>query len=90
MHAQTNIADADILLLGADPLENPEVYRKHSPITYAGRVTTPTLILHGEKEIIIARRYWPPSVLPMQWLATWAGWTCKISFMAWITWSSRG
>ncbi len=46
MHAQTNIADADILLLAADPLENPEVYRKHSPMTYAGRVTTPTLILH--------------------------------------------
>src|SRR6266851_2904935 len=50
MHAQTNIADADILLLAADPLENPEVYRKHSPLTYAGRVTTPTLILHGEDD----------------------------------------
>jgi dipeptidyl aminopeptidase/acylaminoacyl peptidase len=50
MHAQSNITDADVLLLAADPLENPEVYRKHSPITYAGRVTTPTLILHGEDD----------------------------------------
>jgi dipeptidyl aminopeptidase/acylaminoacyl peptidase len=59
MHAQTNIADADILLLGADPLENPEVYRKHSPITYAGQVTTPTLILHGEKDpaVPVAQAY---------------------------------
>ncbi len=50
MHAQSNIADADVLLLAADPLEDSEVYRKHSPITYAGRVTTPTLILHGEDD----------------------------------------
>ncbi len=50
MHAQTNIADADVLLLAADPLEHPEVYRKHSPITYAGRVRTPVLILHGEDD----------------------------------------
>ncbi len=59
MHAQTNIADADILLLAADPLENPEVYRKHSPLTYAGRVTTPTLILHGEDDpaVPVAQAY---------------------------------
>ncbi|MFL5624004.1 MAG: S9 family peptidase, partial [Ktedonobacteraceae bacterium] len=48
MHAQTNLADADMRLLRADPLKNPEVYRERSPITYASRVTTPTLILHGE------------------------------------------
>lgn len=59
MHAQTNIANADILLLNADPLENPEVYREHSPITYAGRVTTPTLILHGENDpaVPVAQAY---------------------------------
>ncbi len=59
MHAQTNIADADILLLAADPLENPDVYRKHSPITYASRVTTPTLILHGEDDpaVPVAQAY---------------------------------
>jgi dipeptidyl aminopeptidase/acylaminoacyl peptidase len=50
MHAQSNIADADVLLLAADPLADSEVYRKHSPITYAGHVTTPTLILHGEDD----------------------------------------
>ncbi len=59
MHAQTNIADADILLLGADPLEHPEVYHKHSPITYASRVVTPTLILHGEDDpaVPVAQAY---------------------------------
>ena len=50
MHAQTTIPDADVLLLAADPLEQPEVYLRHSPITYAARVTTPTLILHGEND----------------------------------------
>ncbi len=59
MHAQTNIADADVLLLQADPLENPEVYRQHSPITFANRITTPTLILHGENDpaVPVAQAY---------------------------------
>jgi len=59
MHAQTNIADADVLLLQADPLENPDAYRRSSPITYAGRVTTPTLILHGENDpaVPVAQAY---------------------------------
>jgi dipeptidyl aminopeptidase/acylaminoacyl peptidase len=47
-HAQSNIADWDMRVLAADPLERPEWYRQHSAITYARRVTTPTLILHGE------------------------------------------
>ncbi len=59
MHGQTNIADADILLLAADPLEKPDVYREHSPITYASQVTTPTLILHGENDpaVPVAQAY---------------------------------
>lgn len=59
MHAQTNIANADILLLQADPLDNPEIYRQHSPLTYANRVTTPTLILHGENDpaVPVAQAY---------------------------------
>ena len=59
MHAQTNIPDADLLLLAANPLESPEVYRQHSPITYAHRVTTPTLILHGEDDpaVPVAQAY---------------------------------
>lgn len=32
------------------PWEEPESYRKHSPITYAARVTTPLLIQHGEDD----------------------------------------
>ncbi len=59
MHAQSGIPDADVLLLAADLLENSEVYRRHSPITYAGRVTTPTLILHGENDpaVPVAQAY---------------------------------
>jgi dipeptidyl aminopeptidase/acylaminoacyl peptidase len=49
-HAQSNIPDWDMRVLAADPLERPDVYRAHSAITYAGRVTTPTLILHGEED----------------------------------------
>lgn len=59
MHAQSNIPDSDILLLGATPLEQPEVYHRCSPITFAHRVTTPTLILHGEDDpcVPVAQAY---------------------------------
>lgn len=50
MHAQSRIAAWDARYLRADPLEQPAVYRAHSAITYAARVTTPTLILHGEND----------------------------------------
>ena len=49
-HAQTNIPDWDRRFIGADMLEHPEAYRERSAITYAARVTTPTLIVHGEKD----------------------------------------
>ena len=49
-HAQTNIKDWDMRILQATPNEQPEVYRAHSAITFASRVTTPTLIVHGEKD----------------------------------------
>ena len=49
-HAQTNIPDWDMRVLAADPLERPDAYRQRSAITFAGRVTTPTLILHGEAD----------------------------------------
>ncbi|GLV55021.1 peptidase [Dictyobacter sp. S3.2.2.5] len=59
MHAQTNIADADVRLLKANPLENPDAYRRCSPLTYAGKVTTPTLIVHGENDpaVPVAQAY---------------------------------
>lgn len=36
--------------LGGTPWEQPERYRKHSPITYANKVKTPTLILHAAND----------------------------------------
>jgi dipeptidyl aminopeptidase/acylaminoacyl peptidase len=36
--------------LGGLPWEQPERYRKHSPITYANKVKTPTLILHARDD----------------------------------------
>lgn len=34
----------------AQPWDNPEIYARCSPISYAGKMTTPTLILHGEAD----------------------------------------
>ncbi|MFN8539120.1 MAG: S9 family peptidase [Thermomicrobiales bacterium] len=36
---------------GKTPVEDPEVYRRCSPITYMHRATTPTLIIHGEMDL---------------------------------------
>ena len=47
-HAQSRIYDWDMRFLCGNPLDQPELYRKHSAITYAARVQTPTLIIHGE------------------------------------------
>ena len=52
-HALSNISDWDMRVLGASPLEQPDIYRAHSAISYAGRVTTPTLIIHGEEDICV-------------------------------------
>jgi dipeptidyl aminopeptidase/acylaminoacyl peptidase len=52
-HAQTNIRDWDMRFLMANPLEDPDSYRARSAITYAKNVTTPTLILHGEKDVCV-------------------------------------
>ena len=49
-HAQTNIPDWDMRILAADPLKQPEAYRARSALTFAGTITTPTLILHGEQD----------------------------------------
>src|SRR5262249_11136508 len=49
-HAQSNIPDWGKRILAADPLEQPEMYRTRSAITYARRITTPTLVLHGEQD----------------------------------------
>jgi dipeptidyl aminopeptidase/acylaminoacyl peptidase len=52
-HAETNISNWDSDFIGADWLENPEVYRERSALTYAVRVTTPTLIVHGEQDLCV-------------------------------------
>jgi len=52
-HALSNLSDWDSRFLLADPLDNPDVYRKWSPITYANKIVTPTLILHGEKDTAV-------------------------------------
>jgi dipeptidyl aminopeptidase/acylaminoacyl peptidase len=49
-HAQSNIPDWDMRALAADPLARPDVYRERSAITFAGRIQTPTLVLHGEAD----------------------------------------
>jgi dipeptidyl aminopeptidase/acylaminoacyl peptidase len=36
--------------MGASPHENPELYRKLSPISYVGQIETPLLIVHGESD----------------------------------------
>jgi dipeptidyl aminopeptidase/acylaminoacyl peptidase len=37
--------------LGGRPHEIPDVYRSRSPITYAHRCTTPTMLVHGEDDL---------------------------------------
>jgi dipeptidyl aminopeptidase/acylaminoacyl peptidase len=37
--------------LGGRPHEIPDVYRSRSPLTYAHRCTTPTMLLHGENDL---------------------------------------
>jgi dipeptidyl aminopeptidase/acylaminoacyl peptidase len=59
MHAQSNIPDSDVLQLGVDPIDRPEVYQQHSPLTFARDVRTPTLIQHGESDpaVPVAQAY---------------------------------
>jgi dipeptidyl aminopeptidase/acylaminoacyl peptidase len=43
--------DIFALDLGGRPHEIPDVYRSRSPLTYAWRCKTPTLMLHGEEDL---------------------------------------
>lgn len=57
-HAQTNIQDWDMRYLGKinepiNPHTHPATYRERSSITYASNVTTPTLIVHGERDACV-------------------------------------
>jgi dipeptidyl aminopeptidase/acylaminoacyl peptidase len=42
--------DVRLWYIGGTPWENPEGYRKQSSYTYISKVTTPTLLLHGEQD----------------------------------------
>jgi len=44
----TDITPFTIQYLGADPVTDPEIYAKTSPMTYIKQAKTPTLIQHGE------------------------------------------
>ncbi len=39
------------LEFGATPWEDPDLYREHSPLTYAREIRTPLLIQHGERDL---------------------------------------
>lgn len=40
-------------LLGLPPWESPDVWRDHSPLARAGRITTPLLLLHGADDRLV-------------------------------------
>ena len=46
----TDITPFTIEYLGANPVDDPEVYRKTSPISYVKGARTPTLIQHGDQD----------------------------------------
>lgn len=50
MYGLTDIQSWTTWELGGLPWEQPERYKKHSPITYASKVKTPTLILHARDD----------------------------------------
>ncbi len=55
----TDITPFTIHYLGADPVSDPEIYRKTSPISYIRNAKTPTLIQHGDgdRRVPIANAY---------------------------------
>jgi len=46
----TDITPFTIQYLGDDPADDPEVYRKTSPMSFVKQAKTPTLIQHGEND----------------------------------------
>jgi dipeptidyl aminopeptidase/acylaminoacyl peptidase len=55
----TDITPFTIQYLGKDPVEDPDIYRTTSPMSYIQKARTPTLIQHGEndKRVPIANAY---------------------------------
>ncbi len=46
----TDITPFTVNYLGDDPVDDPEVYQKTSPMSYIKKAKTPTLIQHGEND----------------------------------------
>lgn len=44
--------DVKLWYIGGTPWSNPEGYREKSPLSKAPEVTTPTLFLHGKKDVV--------------------------------------
>ena len=55
------------LLIGAAPLERPDLAQKASPVTYVDNDDPPFLIIHGEKDDLVSPRH---SQLLSAWLTT--------------------
>jgi dipeptidyl aminopeptidase/acylaminoacyl peptidase len=55
----TDITPFTIQYLGKDPIADPEIYQKTSPMSYLKKARTPTLIQHGENDrrVPIANAY---------------------------------
>jgi dipeptidyl aminopeptidase/acylaminoacyl peptidase len=51
MYYLSDAADLFAYDLGGRPDEIPDVYRSRSPLTYAARCRTPTLLVHGEEDM---------------------------------------
>lgn len=50
LYPLSDFGDGFVRDLGGLPHEIPDVYRSRSPLTFAHRCTTPTLLLHGEND----------------------------------------
>ena len=55
----TDITPFTVQYLGDDPVDDPEIYEKTSPMSYIKKARTPTLIQHGEldRRVPIANAY---------------------------------
>lgn len=60
-YANTDIHPFTRQYLKGNPWDNPEIYRKTSPITYVNRAKTPTLIQHGDQD----KRVPPPNAFEL-------------------------
>lgn len=47
----SDVPDLFVRGMGGRPYEIPDVYRSRSPITYAHRCRTPTMLMHGEADL---------------------------------------